>query len=359
MSDIQSHMFARCLVNAARRINGFPIGHRLRDYHGHTFRIAALAPLDEAGPQAFQQALAKCVAPMDFGFLGDVLDRPTDERMARWIVTHLEGGSQVLSTGVRSADPWICTINPTGGIRVCHTFQFEAAHWLPAVPADHQCARLHGHRFSAAIVVDAAAYSEDSMQLYERIMLAWQPIQQSLEGNCLNDIAGLENPTSEVLAEWVWQQLQSDLEGLTAVIVCETGSAGCHFDGQHFSIWKDQLFESALPNPGASTSTRVTGRSYRLRLHLRAPLDEVIGWVHDFGDVRESFRPFMQQLDHHQLDDLPLQPPGSSLGLARWLMQELVSHMPKTYRIDLFDSEATGIILKQAGPPPLLSYPLV
>ncbi|WP_242445343.1 6-pyruvoyl trahydropterin synthase family protein [Chromatium okenii] len=125
---------------------------------------------------------------------------------------------------------------------------------------------------------------------------------------CLNDISGLENPTSELLAQWLWQRFAPQLPTLRRVTVCETATAGCHYDGQQFRIWKEQRFESAVQFPDAPAGDgrrRLHGHSYLLRLLLSAPLDAVLGWTVDYGDVKTLFTPVYRQLDHHRLDQLP------------------------------------------------------
>lgn len=359
MPDFQSHVFARGLVNASRRIIDVPSGHRLRECHGHTFRVTVSAPLRDAGPAEFEKQLRQCVAPLDFSYLNDVVDDPADERLTRWIKSRFEPANSTLNVGVRSAEPWTSTIDNEGLVLVSHEFQFNASHWLPNVPAGHQCARLHGHHFSVIISVRARAFPENSMLLYDLIARHWHPIKQQLQGHCLNDIPGLENPTSELLALWLWQKLEDSLPGLATISICETVTAGCSFDGAVFRIWKDQRFESAFDNPMAAGENKVSGRGYLLRLNLVAPLDETAGWVYDFGEVKESFKPFMQRLDHRHLNELAIGDGINSKELAEWLMEQLPKKMPRLDRIDLFDSSTAGLIVTNTGQSPQFGYPLV
>jgi 6-pyruvoyltetrahydropterin/6-carboxytetrahydropterin synthase len=112
-------------------------------------------------------------------------------------------------------------------------FTFEAAHRLPNLPPDHKCARLHGHSFRVAVHVAGAVTEPEGWVLdFAEISAAFRPLYDQLDHRYLNDIAGLENPTSEVLARWVWQRLLPALPGLSQVTVRETCTAGCIYRGE-------------------------------------------------------------------------------------------------------------------------------
>ncbi len=112
-------------------------------------------------------------------------------------------------------------------------FNFEAAHRLPNVPEGHKCARLHGHSFMVRIEVtgEVDPYTGWVMD-FSDIKAAFKPILDSLDHYYLNDIEGLENPTSEVLAHWIWQRLKPSLPLLSAIRVKETCTAGCIYRGE-------------------------------------------------------------------------------------------------------------------------------
>lgn len=112
------------------------------------------------------------------------------------------------------------------------TFQFEAAHRLPHVPPGHKCARLHGHSFQVEIVVEGPVDPQMGWVMdYADIKSAFAPIHQRLDHHFLNEIPGLENPTSERIAEWIWSQLRPGLPLLTEIVVAETCTARCVFRG--------------------------------------------------------------------------------------------------------------------------------
>jgi 6-pyruvoyltetrahydropterin/6-carboxytetrahydropterin synthase len=109
-------------------------------------------------------------------------------------------------------------------------FTFEAAHLLPNVRKGHKCGRLHGHSFKVAIHVSGEIGSESGWVMdFADIEQAYEPIEQQLDHRYLNDIEGLENPTSEVLAVWIWQRLKPALPNLSKVVINETCTTGCSY----------------------------------------------------------------------------------------------------------------------------------
>ncbi len=103
------------------------------------------------------------------------------------------------------------------------TMSFEAAHLLPGVPKDHKCGRLHGHSFKVTFVVRGGLDAKVGWVVdYGDIKTAVTPIIDQLDHYYLNDIKGLENPTSEVLSKWIFDKAKGNVPGLFQVIVCET-----------------------------------------------------------------------------------------------------------------------------------------
>ena len=118
-------------------------------------------------------------------------------------------------------------------VRLSKSFSFEAAHWLPTFPEGHKCRRMHGHSFRVEVVVEGevdetAGYLVD----YGDLADAMQPVLGALDHRCLNDIDGLENPTAEVLAGWVWQRLAGPLPLLAEIVVQETCTVRCVYRGR-------------------------------------------------------------------------------------------------------------------------------
>jgi 6-pyruvoyltetrahydropterin/6-carboxytetrahydropterin synthase len=185
-------------------------------------------------------------------------------------------------------------------------------------------------------------------QIGDQLGALWAPLHAELDHACLNDIQGLENPTSEVLSHWLWDRLKPELPALSWVTVYETATAGCHFDGTHYRIWKERRFESALRlalAPEGDPRRRLHGHSYLLRLHLTAPLDDVLGWTVDYGDVKALFQPVYRRLDHHRLDELADLPDPDPGRLTLWMREALAGALPALDRIDLHETPGCGAVL--------------
>ena len=118
-------------------------------------------------------------------------------------------------------------------MRLFKDFSFEAAHRLPNVPAGHKCARLHGHSFQVRVNVDGSVGPETGWVMdFAELKAAFAPVYDQLDHRYLNDIEGLENPTSENLARWIWRALATRLPGLSEIEVSETCSTGCIYRGE-------------------------------------------------------------------------------------------------------------------------------
>ncbi len=110
--------------------------------------------------------------------------------------------------------------------------RFEAAHRLPNVPEGHKCARLHGHSFMVQIHVSGEVGETSGWLMdFSDIDKAFKPYYEQLDHHYLNDVQGLENPTSENLARWIWDNLKPALPQLSAIMVRETCTSGCIYRG--------------------------------------------------------------------------------------------------------------------------------
>ena len=117
-------------------------------------------------------------------------------------------------------------------VRLTKTFHFEAAHDLPVFPEGHKCRRLHGHSFQFDVIVEGEVPESRGYLIdYADIKTAAEPIVRQLDHYYLNDIEGLSNPTSEVIAKWIWDRLKLRLPALAAIVVYETCTTACEYRG--------------------------------------------------------------------------------------------------------------------------------
>jgi 6-pyruvoyltetrahydropterin/6-carboxytetrahydropterin synthase len=113
-------------------------------------------------------------------------------------------------------------------------FTFEAAHRLPNVPEGHKCARLHGHSYRLRVAISGAVDPQVGwIRDFSEISQIVKPVVAKLDHYYLNEISGLENPTSEVLVVWLWDRLAASLPELAEVQVSETCTSGCSYRGDH------------------------------------------------------------------------------------------------------------------------------
>ncbi len=141
----------------------------------------------------------------------------TTEGVAHWIATHLRPQLPILK-GVDVEIIGDCTFAPKRAADSI-AFTFEAAHFLPHLPETHKCRRLHGHSFRVEVFGEGVT------------TMPVQVVYDALDHRNLNDIAGLENPTSENVSRWIWERLSPAVSGLNAVQVAETCTAKCIYRG--------------------------------------------------------------------------------------------------------------------------------
>jgi len=139
--------------------------------------------------------------------------------------------------------------------------------------------------------------------------------------------------------------------------VYETATAGCHYNGSRYRIWKEQRFESAMTltkAPQGDQRRQLHGHSYLLRLHLSADLDPLMGWTVDYGDVKELFSPVYNLLDHHRLDELEDLPQADPGRLAHWIYGRASRKLAELDRVDLYQTPGCGVILHKDDENPAL-----
>lgn len=371
---------AAATFEAARRLAGLTAGHPAGRLHGHGFKVRVMAELPAAWggfvgaeTDALAQALDETVEPLGYADLNARLSVPSDANLAAWVWRGLRARRVpaiaqvgVQSTGEQGVELRFADSGEGAAVIQCQThvwrrFRFEAAHRLTQVPPDHPCGRMHGHGFEVILHTEQPLLIEPEEALgaladpgaptsldYDRIGAIWAPLQATLDHSCLNDLPGLENPTSELLADWIWQRLKPQHPTLSLVSVYETATAGCHYDGRDYRIWKEMRFEAALrltSAPDGDRRRRLHGHSYLLRLHLSAPLDRVRGWTVDYGDVKQLFKPVYARLDHYELNGLSGLSDPNAARLAGWIRAAIAEVLPQANRLELLERPGRGVLL--------------
>lgn len=112
-------------------------------------------------------------------------------------------------------------------VTICKTFDFDAAHQLPNVPDGHKCKRLHGHTYSVDVMLHGVPDERGFVVDYAEISEAWKTVHEKLDHRFLNEIPGLENPSTEVLAPFIFNMLIEALPLMVRVRVHESSSTWC------------------------------------------------------------------------------------------------------------------------------------
>ena len=120
-------------------------------------------------------------------------------------------------------------------MEVFKTFSIEAARSLPNLSDEHPCTNIHGHSFKITITVSGDINETTGFVIdFGDVDTAFKPIFQMIDHSYLNDIEGLENPSSENMCRWIWIRLAPTLPGLSQIEIKETDSTGCTYKGEQY-----------------------------------------------------------------------------------------------------------------------------
>ena len=112
------------------------------------------------------------------------------------------------------------------------TFTFDSAHFLPNVPEGHKCKNMHGHTYRLTVFIDGKITEPYGWVIdYTDLKKHLRSIINQLDHHCLNDLEGLENPTSENLAVWLWNRIKLLIPGLKRIELNETATSGVIYEG--------------------------------------------------------------------------------------------------------------------------------
>ncbi len=349
-ASVRTLFCASSAFQAARQLDAVPVGHPSGRLHGHGFVAKVRCELP-AGWARFRggevdrlrDELQACVGVLDHRLLNEHVPQPSDANLAAWVRDRLALPGRI-DVGVQSTAQCGADLDATGRTRLWRRYAFHSAHRLPHVPLGHKCGTMHGHGFEAIV----HASDSGSGLSHDDLDAIWAPIHFQLNYACLNELPGLENPTSELLASWLWERIAPQLPGLSTITVFETGSCGAAFDGQRHRIWKQMTLDGALQlkhAPEGSGLRRLHGHTYALRLHLSAPLDDWLGWAFDFGDVKAAFDPIFQMLDHRPIHEIADLADCDTASIAHWVLERARLQLPQVDRVDLEETAGCGAIV--------------
>lgn len=117
-------------------------------------------------------------------------------------------------------------------MKITQAFTFEAAHRLPNVPETHRCHRMHGHSYRVELTLDGPVDPATGWVVdFFDVEAAFAPVLGRLDHYCLNEVPGLENPTAEHIAAWIWNETKPALPLLASVKVFETPMSWAEYTG--------------------------------------------------------------------------------------------------------------------------------
>ena len=109
-------------------------------------------------------------------------------------------------------------------------FQIESARFLPYLPASHPCSRTHGHSFKIILTLVGSLDQKVGWVMdYNEIGAVMKPLLNEIDHRVLNEVPGLENPTSELLAKWIYDRVVQKIPMLKDVSIAETPSTECRY----------------------------------------------------------------------------------------------------------------------------------
>lgn len=118
-------------------------------------------------------------------------------------------------------------------MQIFKQFTFDSAHFLPFVPDGHKCKEIHGHTYRLIVYVDGELEQQLGWVMdFADMKIVIDPIVKSIDHKLLNNIAGLENPTCEIIAVWLWNKIKPEVPLLARIELHETPSSGAIYEGK-------------------------------------------------------------------------------------------------------------------------------
>ena len=118
-------------------------------------------------------------------------------------------------------------------MHIFKTFTFDSAHSLPNVPDGHKCKEIHGHTYRLTIYLEGELEKDLNWVIdFADLKNAINPILEIVDHKLLNKIEGLENPTCEMIAKWLWNKIKAQVPLLSKVELHETPTSGAIYKGK-------------------------------------------------------------------------------------------------------------------------------
>ncbi|WP_126973655.1 6-carboxytetrahydropterin synthase QueD [Gynurincola endophyticus] len=112
-------------------------------------------------------------------------------------------------------------------------FTFDSAHYLPYVPEGHKCKNMHGHTYRLRIWIEGTPHPEFGWVMDFAVLKdIVKPVVNQLDHKCMNEVPGLSNPTCELIAVWIWDQLKPQLPAMARIELHETPTSGVIYEGK-------------------------------------------------------------------------------------------------------------------------------
>lgn len=117
-------------------------------------------------------------------------------------------------------------------MRIFKQFTFDSAHFLPHVPDGHPCKRIHGHTYRLVLFIEGDLHPHlDWVMDFAEVKKTVEPVVKQLDHRLMNEVAGLENPTCEAIAKWLWMKIKPTLPALCKIELHETPTSGAIYEG--------------------------------------------------------------------------------------------------------------------------------
>ena len=314
--------------------------------HGQNFVLYAVQtePVERVSELSLSQNLARVQEHLDFANLNEFFEveslplaELTELIRKRF---DLVGSDLALIPHPRSL---LWSYESSGYLMMQRT-RLESAHRLPKVGEDHKCYKLHGHGFEIDLYF--TVNSSECLGSQQINGASWWLVE-NLHHKYLNEIEGLENPTSEILSSWIFERLGSHCENLKAVRVWETESSGSLYlnDELHYSF-KSFDMQSALQEAPHG----IFGHSYKVGVVLGMPLDHEMGWTIDFARIKEQFEPLRKRLDHQDLSSIEGENLSNDQDLVRWIYFQSKDLIPGLKGIELRSMPGFGVRFGELSP---------